>query len=539
MEEKEINLNFDKIITWKHPLYDKYINQVNAILHAYKSEDIKNSTYLHKHSKEDSLEYTNRVIRTIRINYLRFFVDLNFRGIFSISSKNIRNLDSSLLGIKDDFDGKSSSVDSFMKKAGTLAYLQRQSYILIDNYSISEEDESLIGKDFEPYALLLKFENVINWSFDRYGNYNWVLLKLGIREDKNPFEKSKQENWFILYTLEKIFLIDSKGTLKRVIVNEIKAIPLVPVYIKDIDTDGIGESVAQDLLDIDVEIMNIKSLYNAELYSNLFNFLASPKLERNEEGNVPDLSETRILEVDPESRFMPTWLSPNINTLQEKREEILFDISEMIRIAGFKGKEESGGSKSNQTGISKLFDFMSSSDTLTSIVENLESAEKKSWYYFSLFKNGKKEHSISEQKKFLKAIQISYNKNYNLLNLDKEIETYFLLEEKGYSPEITEEIRKIIIRKIASDDTTPDKLNEMIESIKREMENKKKLLEKQLQTPLGFNDRGMNSEDFLNNGMESNMNVSKEMSNVNKKVGEATLNNQLSQLKTISRNSRN
>jgi hypothetical protein len=337
-------LTLKEIINEKHSLFKKYNSKISDVMRAYDNDNMKHKLIQFK--RETDPQFIKRKEITTRINYLKFFVDLTYRGIFSNNEKNIRKFkDNKLNKYVLDIDRQGNDVDQIMKNAAKLAYLGRQSYILIDNNSADEFD----NEEVRPYVQVLSFSDIINWSVDRSGYYNWVLIKYKERLDRDPFKKIKEEDRYILYTRERAIIFDKEGTVKKNTVNSIGVVPLVRIFVQDINRDGIGEGISEELLDIDMEIMALRSLYNVELYKILFNILAIQGYKKGDKA-VHTMSESTILNYDKESRNAPRWLTPEVTTLKEKRIKILENVNEMIRIAGFKGKETIAD-RAAQTGV--------------------------------------------------------------------------------------------------------------------------------------------------------------------------------------------
>jgi hypothetical protein len=150
--------------------------------------------YLVRRQKEPGDVFVERLSRSFYENYVGSIVDwytatlfrrepgLNFEGSSDRSKK--------FFGVfAEDCDLKGTNLSEFFRRQFVEALVCGKSYVLIDFPRLqepvgtrAEEDERGASRAYlESYAA----DELINWSYDDYGQYQWVVLRTqSLRKDK-------------------------------------------------------------------------------------------------------------------------------------------------------------------------------------------------------------------------------------------------------------------------------------------------------------------------------------------------------------------
>jgi hypothetical protein len=439
--------------------YNKYINDVNLYYNAYMNEDIITESTLPEFPRETTGDYDLRKNSAIRINYFKFFVDLYFKALFSKEDQVNRDIKSFKLDtdIINNIDLQKHSTSYVVTQAGKHALIGKQSYLWIDtpaepnNYS-------------RPFVKILRFQNVLDWEFDRYGDYNWILIQ---QEIQKPIEEwidksvSRTELQYTYISKSEYRVLDKDGNLMLQHPNSINEVPVVKVSLTDEDFDGMGEGVGKDLVPIDLEIMNIMSLDKTEYSFNNFHILVLPMESKptNTEEEIKIGEHNVFYRMSSEDKV--EWVSPSQGTYDIREKRLNFFINEMLRITGFKGKDEAV-TKSAQSGVSKLFDYINTSETLSNIANILSNIELKMFYYMYKMNNT---NNTDDFDTFSDINKVSYPKRYDLISIDKELENLYNSLNYGISDLFEKKAKERITDILLSDYATKDELEQIKKDI--------------------------------------------------------------------------
>jgi len=443
----------------RHKLYSKYINQVKTYKACYLDEDFITDKTLPKFSKEFSKDYESRLDRAIHINIFYELVNIPFKAIFSEKlaiKREFKGRAKKLNDYIDNIDGSGTHINKIMTQLGIRALVGKQSYAYISK------------PDPEKQAIItpLWFDRVINWQIGSAGFFNWVCI-----ENENYFQETPKSNpeaqkellvmtaeYWERWNIEKKAVIEGDS-------NSSGLVPLIRFVITDEDDDGIGDGWGKKLVKFDKEILNTVSLYQQELYLNLFNILSMKTHGKKPHEVVKILSEHNILLYDGDTP--PTWIAPNTETLDKKLEYAKWIIDMARYVAGFKGKEEMV--QRAQSGIAKLFDYINTSETISNLSTGFENIEPQIWYIFAIY-----EGLIApdtDYNDFKNDCLIIYPKNYDVLNLDKELENlYTYIESSIVNPRAQSIAQELITKIQLGAYLTDDELKEIKEDFDRKVE---------------------------------------------------------------------
>ncbi|HEY1213659.1 MAG TPA: hypothetical protein VGE93_08505 [Bryobacteraceae bacterium] len=168
---------------------------------------LRAAEYLLRRQKEPLDVYSERLYRVFYENYVGSIVDwftatlfrrapnLQFEGGNSASQSFFAEL-------VDDCDCRGTNLPNFFRRCLTDALVAGKSHILIDFPRIAERpvnraEEDAIGAS-RAYLVRYAAEDLINWSLDERGEYEWVVLRQSIQRqpDVDSPEVTKETYWY-------------------------------------------------------------------------------------------------------------------------------------------------------------------------------------------------------------------------------------------------------------------------------------------------------------------------------------------------------
>ncbi len=142
--------------------------------------------YLLRRQKEPLDVYSERLQRAFYQNYLGSIVDWYASTLFrrepSIQLQNTIESDSKFVSaFLDDCDRKGTRIAAFFRQCFIDALIAGRTHILVDfpraaktPTNRAEEDAAGLSR---AYLVSYQAENLINWSLDEYGEYEWIVLR--------------------------------------------------------------------------------------------------------------------------------------------------------------------------------------------------------------------------------------------------------------------------------------------------------------------------------------------------------------------------
>ena len=342
--------------------------------------------YLVRRQKEPGDVYAERLSRTFYENYVGSIVDWFAATLFrrepvvTFEGKNDR-AKRFFSDFIEDSDRKGSSLTEFFRRQFVEALVCGKSYVLVDFPRLgspagnrAEEDERGASR---AYLVTYTADELINWSYDEHGHYQWVVLrthnlKKAKIEDPNWV---KQTRW-VYYDKEnyKIFERTDQGADKSHInlvaegrhgLAKQARVPLMELRVSE------GLWLLNKAASLQLEHFNKSNALGWALTMGLF---AMPVVYSERDWNQV-MGESYYIQLGPQDRF--GWTEPEGNVYQIAADNLARLQEEIYRVcyAAHAGAPLSGNTA--QSGVSKQRDYAITQEVLRAYGDAVKDAMKR------------------------------------------------------------------------------------------------------------------------------------------------------------------
>ena len=313
-------------VSRRHPNYKKKRDEYEFFLRAYLGGREFIESELFSHSLEDDTSFQKRKERASYMNITRKVINAFTNFIFATPVK--RSNAAILAPFFENADRKGDDIDKIMRKASNLSTLMGQSYLWLrfdipHNIQGSLSLKEVLEKRILPYVNVLSYLDVVDWSLDSFGNYNWALIRLPEYDDKDPFRERDEKVYYYLLTKERIYTFDEEGDLVRTANNSLGEIPLIKVLHDEVDSLGEGEPLSNDMPYLARTIFNWTSIIDEMIERQGFAQLVCPddgeleEMNRAEEGSVlRKIGTSSVFTYPASAGHPPQFITPDISQLR-------------------------------------------------------------------------------------------------------------------------------------------------------------------------------------------------------------------------------
>ncbi len=383
-EEKEL-----KMCDRTHPLYSKYIGEWEFFAEAAQGghEYYKNEDNLFTHRLEGQAgDFQDRLDRVYYLNYSNLvcaiYADYIFKEIVRRPPHN--EIDE----WRTNVDGRGTDIDTFMNNVSYLSSVYGQVHVFVDSPSNSGVEIPLhqykADKErYAPYAVIVKPEDLRDWSVDEFGNYNWVLIRTAGYADDDPQETRDDNTTYRLITKEYWEVYDNKGVRLDGGDNNLGAVYMVTCYNSDTNMDVIGDSLIKDIARINRIIYNWCSNIDEMIERQTFSQLVMPEdpqaaLNEDNEGGDPlrAIGTAQIFTFPTTAGHPPAFISPDRQQMDVIWKMIQQHIDKIYELAGLGTVGSQSKFLSQRSGISQAYQFLSINSSLARKAKKLEKCER-------------------------------------------------------------------------------------------------------------------------------------------------------------------
>lgn len=443
---------------------------------AYRGGDAYKHYFLLQYYNESEAAFQDRKERAFYLNYCKTIVNTIISYIFSQEENIHIDLPSAIDYLKEDADSYGSRLLDFMRKNLTDALYLGQYGLLWDTPAQDPDNPDISAADQESknrrYNLVpVHPANVLNWNTNPDTNkLNWILVKESYQKQDTPFDEPKTIDRYKLWYTDRVEIYKSveNGSILLIATkpNPYGQVPFTWLMPTDFDRDGFGESLIEDLNDINVCIFNLSTLLNRSTMESLFPKLLVPEAQleewtdkisdfRQKVKHNPELAETDVADFDKVMDEMLMGVgsimpySPDVSGDTIAKPEYLEQSTvvvdailkitdmlriEILRISGLNtpGKLEQTGEVS---GLSKMVDFIDVNNTLSDIARTTAQQFENHFKILTDVIGG------SEDVKF------QFPTDFNIASTDKLIANLLLWRGDIDNAEYQEKVERLVIKK--------------------------------------------------------------------------------------------
>ena len=473
-------IDYIKLIQRRHPGYQELKTLSDFYESTYNGGRSWFSKNIYKYIKEGEEYYNQRLNRAYRFNHTKEIVDsvtkYIFKGKISRSDdapeyiKNFWN--------KTTFQGR--NIEGLAQSMDRKSSIFGRVYVVVDSTSdgeiINVEDET--DKNFRTYAYVVQPQDVLDFSYDEFGELNWILFYEPYRDDTDPFASSNDFiNQYKLWTKTNWHQIRIKAPnqnmteLTTLPSNEIEVttgehklgvVPVVPVDCVQSDSEIGATSMISEISFLDRAIANYLSNLDVIIQDQTFSQLIVPEqsVPQGDDGysKVVEMGTQSIFTYDGQGGMKPEYISPDpkqAQVLLAVINKIIHEIYNTVGMSSERTKQDNAVGIDNSSGVAKAYDFEKINTLLACKANNLENAENKICTLVAKW-NGKE--LPNEQ-------MVIYPDNFDVKDLYDEFEIASQLSLLDSPFDVRREQMKIVIEKLFPQ-IKESLRNKMIENLK-------------------------------------------------------------------------
>lgn len=373
----------------KHPAFEAN----EQLLHFYLDSFLGGDSYitpknLHKHRLESVGDYRVRLKRAYYLNYVSSVVKVYTQYVCptSMPREVVKKDDAEYFEkFADNCTGDGTDLATFIRDISDNAGVCGYAGVIVDGTQILENAPEVATGAFDkaaPPPLLRKVlaTQLVDWSVDSGGQYNWVLIKTAFMVDSDPDIERKMFDRYELWdrTSLRIFMREKGSKDEELVLKETKAhnLGIVPfclfIHSRAL-LDGIPASQIKDIALVNRAIFNYASNLDEIVAQQTFSQLLMPELEEGET-NERLVGTRRVLTYNALSNTAPGYIAPPSGPAEVIMRWIQVLIAEIFRMAVVR---KSGAATTDQysTAYGKAVDFEDTEAALREKADLMESNE--------------------------------------------------------------------------------------------------------------------------------------------------------------------
>jgi len=338
--------------------------------------------YLIRRQKEPGEVYAERLRRVFYENYAGSIVDwfaaTLFRRepvlLYEGTNEPAKSFYSAFAG---NCDQRGTGLSDFLRRRFIDALVTGSSYVLVDFPRCNETATSRAEEEAKgisrAYLVGCQAEDLINWSFDDKGNYEWVVLRTEVDQPGDPTngQPAKETRW--TYYDKQMFRVyvradeaTKKGEIRLVDqgLHGFAKLNLTPLFKLEI-SDGLWLMNKAGLTQI--EHFN-KS--NALAWALTMGLFAMPVIYSEKEFSQM-VGESYYIQLGPNDRY--GWTEPAGNVYQIAAENLTALKEEIYRVCYLMTQAGGANGNAHQSAVSKQRDFTITQEVLRAYGDSIKS----------------------------------------------------------------------------------------------------------------------------------------------------------------------
>lgn len=292
---------------------EEYLLKVKDVFNGTKSVKDGGVRYLSKWIYEEDENYTDRLDKSVFINFFRDAVQ-NTNSLLWSKGMDLTFNDKAKYFF-DDVDGNGSKIDEFFMTATKKAIRDGLVYIWVDNERI---DGSITrGSKVKPFLKIIERKDVISKKFDVVNGtrvLTQIVIIQSIEEEVDEYEVREVEVYVVLRQ-DGGKIIKADGTLVDEWTSNLDYIPVVPLY-----SDQTGYLQA-DIPFLDLAFVNIKHYNVMSEYDNILHMSAVPVQQIFTQGQAGIMADVMLEDGTVEQRETSIVGSNNALVFTDKNTE--------------------------------------------------------------------------------------------------------------------------------------------------------------------------------------------------------------------------
>jgi hypothetical protein len=466
----------------QHRLYTQYATDWQFYRLSYDGGQEYLSHYLFKHPKELDKYYKKRLERAIYPNHVKSIIDTYaahlYREPISRSTEGSANAKRVLAQLWENSDMLGTPMDEFVERAAQLVQRDGRLAVVVDRTDPgrpmrSRADE--IDSEVRPYVYTVEAENVIDWSVDRLGRFNWVVIREmadQIRTWSTTPEAPKyqyrvwyRERWELYVDEGQSSILDSNGQSRsglRLIDQGLHPVGEVPVawvyWGARKGAQPVADSAIKDLAPMNRRATNLYSLIDEQIYQYVFSILVAPQATYDVLKSV-NWSVSGVVPYPDTLSGQPLYyLSPDVEQLTSIQEQIDKTEDQMRILAGMGRTNQEG--KSAKSGLALSYLTMDKDALLANFSQRMSRLED-TIDRFAL--------AWMDEKSTISRV---YPTTFDPADVKSELEQAILAVSLGAQGEYLAEILAQAAKTHLGKSVTPERLAEIVEDIRSRASNR-------------------------------------------------------------------
>lgn len=448
------------LVKRRHPRYEEKRPHWDFLEATYEGGREWFEPNIFRYMKEGDQEYEERVERAYRFNHTKQVVDLVDKYLFKMDIARKRDdAPASVQAFWKDATRSGLDIDEFSKRISNQTSKLGRIYVVVDSTAtaetapVSKADEKKAG--IKIYAYLVMPQDMLDFSKDELGNFNWVLMREHKRDDDNPLASTgKFIPRYRLWTRDAWALYEErkeKGKTKIVLIdageNAIGVVPVVEADHAFSEELWTAPGLIDDVAYLDRANANYLSNLDAIIQDQTFSQMVIPAQglagDEDAQGKLEKIGTKRIFTYNAEgSSKGPEFISPDPTQAGMILEAISKIVGEIYHSVGLQaertGSNSGGGQSGEASGVAKAYDFEKINSLLASKAAALELTERRILKLVALYAG----EDVSEDD------LVTYPIDFDVRGMDEEFEIAARLNLLAAPDELRREQMRVLIRKL-------------------------------------------------------------------------------------------
>lgn len=430
----------------RHPDYDLWDRIGQFLWVSYiGGEEYQAADLLDRYPRESATIHNARKTRAYLLNYVAPVVDSYTSEIFKRDPA--REVPDALSDFIEDATRDGETLDAFVRETMTRAIATERAFVVVD---MSEEGI--------PYCHMIHPANLLDFSLNEDGFYNWALVAEKVVEDEDPFTDRAEGEQYRLWLPNAWQLYDKDGNLLDEATHSAGEVPIIPV------TPGRMPLPMFDICSVQKRIYNYCSQID-EIHQNvtfpMFYYQPGELPPEDSDGetisgaSAIDIGVAKALELptlqEGRSPTIPGFIAPPegpARLLMDEREKL---IGAIHSLAGLENRE-ADEVRVPESGVAKAYDFKEMNARLSAYAQAAEDLEMEIFRLVQQYGIGSTESNIT------------YNKDFDVRAFSDLLDSYLKIASAPLPAEAKKRAGKDLVARI-EEDASPEEQQEAIDAV--------------------------------------------------------------------------